>query len=363
MGNQSCVSTGGAPHQMTIELINTSGGDIELDPSKICECPERHQGFHAAHGKFNFEPARSIHNGYKTIIKVSGREASAVNPVGWIQYRWCENHSAKLYLDYNSAGWTDLQNRSFISAICRGTNKYGVSVEQVDNRGYKITITPFAQVSTTVASGGQYAEDRIMGLIWTGFADLPCHPEELGGSRIIRSSDFPNIKKFPCVLNSEALYNAVYDSIPEGYSCGGVAIQRAWWLLFGRCDSQSARKVGKAWKCGGCIASDLITHCKNDGLAAGHVDNWNDAKYHLSNGCVLFTVLNGTHWVTVIGVYDSKVYAIDYNGLVSVLETVYVGNVKPPSGIVANGSMIWVKDHSGGGDDDVDDVNDDEDVD
>jgi len=363
MGNQSCVSTGGAPHQMTIELINTSGGDIELDPSKICECPERHQGFHAAHGKFNFEPARSIHNGYKTTIKVSGRSASAVNPAGWIQYRWCENHSAKLCLDYNSAGWSDwFQDRSFISAICRGTNKYGVSVEQVDNRGYKITITPFAQVSTTVASGGQYAEDRIMGLIWTGFADLPCHPEELGGSRIIPSSDFPSIKKFPCVLNSEALYNAVYDRIPEGYSCGGVAIHRAWWLLFGRCDSQSARKVGKSWECGGCIASDLITHCKNDGLAADHVDTWDDAKYHLSNGCVLFTVLNATHWVTVIGVYDSKVYAIDYNGLVSVLETVYVGNVKPPSGIVANGSMIWVKDHSGG-DDDVDDVNDDEDVD
>jgi hypothetical protein len=324
MGNQSCVATGGAPHQMTIALVNTSGGDIELDPTKTCECKDKHQGFYAAHGKFNFIPLTTLRNGCETLIKVSGREASAVNPVGWIQYRWCKNH------------------RSFISVICRGTNEYGVNVKQVGNRDYIITVSPVTQISTTVASGGQYAEDRILGAFSPTIEGLPCHPEELGGSIIIPSRDLPHIKKFPCVLNSKALYNAIYERIPEGYSCGGVAIQRAWWLFFGRCDSQSARKVGKSWDCGGCIASHLIEHCKNDGLDAGHVENWNDAKYCLSNGCVIFTVLNGAHWVTVIGVHDNKVYAIDYNGLVSVLETVYVGNVKPPSGIFASGSMIWL---------------------
>jgi hypothetical protein len=342
MGNQSCVASGAAPHQMCIELINSSGGDIELDPSKTCECDDRHAGFYAAHGKFNSEPERRIRSGCSTVISVSGRSGSAVNPVGWIQYRWCSDHKATLYLDYNSAGWSDLQDRSFISAVCKGTNMYGVTVEQLENRRFRITVAPTSRIPESAASGGQHAEDRIMGLISTTIAGLPCHPEDLGGSKIIPANEYKNITGFPCVLNTNALNCAVRNPITEGHSCGGVAIQRAWWLLFGRCESSSAKKVGKAWDCGGCIASDLITHCQNDGLSAGHVDDWDAAKNFLRKGCVVFTVLNGAHWVTVIGVLGDKVYAIDYKGLVSVLETVYAGNVKPPSKIFANGSMIWV---------------------
>ncbi len=47
--------------------------------------------------------------------------------------------------------------------------------------------------------------------------------------------------------------------------------------------------------------------------------------------------------MTVVGVHNGNVYAIDYGGLVRVLESVYVANVKAPHVVAASGAMIWVR--------------------
>ncbi len=268
MGNSSCVATGGAPHQVTIKVINLSGGTIELDPSRTCDCGEGHGGFNAKHGKFNGSPFASMDTGLECIFRVSGREASAVCPEGWVQYRWRLDNNIKLRIEYNAAGWTDLQNRSFVSAaIVQSTKKYGVEVITINDWSYEIKLAPVKVISTTSASGGLHAENRIKGFF--GDKSFVSHPEQMATSVRVSTSEIPSIaNSFPCVASSDAFLSALDvksggQVVTNGYSCGGVAIQRAWFLLTRRCSSKAAIKVGKSWDCGGCIATDLIQHCKN----------------------------------------------------------------------------------------------------
>ena len=92
-------------------------------------------------------------------------------------------------------------------------------------------------------------------------------------------NDFNSIPHFPCVLNGTALKMALSTELGgrviEGGSCGGVALQRAHWILQRSCNSAQWRLVGAASQVflgnGACIATDLVNHCDMAGLLAGHV--------------------------------------------------------------------------------------------
>lgn len=170
MGNENCIADGGCPHEMYITFVNWSGSTIELDPNENCEnskCECSHYGFYAAHGKFRqgYCPSQSLNNNTQCNIRVSGREGSAVCPEGWIRFRWVDNRSHKLWITYNAAGWTDFQNKSFVSASIYGTTAMSVTVVEEGEWAYKVTVSPVVEGkrSQQGSYAGECAEDRVIG--------------------------------------------------------------------------------------------------------------------------------------------------------------------------------------------------------
>ncbi|CAF1004476.1 unnamed protein product [Didymodactylos carnosus] len=175
-----------------------------------------------------------------------------------------------------------------------------------------------------------------------------CFVKHLPGAKLI--TDYESMPHFCNLVQPSAVQLALDVSHggnvnTDDHSCGGVAIQRSRWILLRQNNSTVSSRVGEASRRAGiggaCIASDLVWWCRKDGLLADHLSSWNDAKERLRQGCVVFTILNGVHWVTVIGVHQGNVYVLDYDGLFSVPEKDYVDNVKPAS-IFAPGCMMWV---------------------
>ena len=117
MGNQNCVADGANPHSMGIILINNSSKDLIIS-SNACKCPEQHRGFYAAHGKFRpgFEPRSVPKRGGVIQCWMSGREGSAVNPAGWINFNYNFEGGGKMCIIYTSAGLSDGKDQAFVKA-------------------------------------------------------------------------------------------------------------------------------------------------------------------------------------------------------------------------------------------------------
>ena len=125
---QNCVETGANPHSMGYYLINESSKKLTLS-NEICICGS-HYGFSALHGKFKegWQPQQTIEASGESKCWMSGREGAAVCPVGWIHYKI--EGGGILKIEYNSAGWADLQNRAFIEASILNSSSLKVFVKQ-----------------------------------------------------------------------------------------------------------------------------------------------------------------------------------------------------------------------------------------
>jgi hypothetical protein len=125
---QLCVETGANPHSMGFYLINESSKKLTLS-NDICVCGS-HYGFSALHGKFkkDWQPQQTIEAGGESKCWMSGRDGAAVCPAGWIIYKIEGGGTIKI--EFNSAGWTDLQNRAFIQASIQNSTSLKVFVKQ-----------------------------------------------------------------------------------------------------------------------------------------------------------------------------------------------------------------------------------------
>lgn len=77
-----------------------------------------------------------------------------------------------------------------------------------------------------------------------------------------------------------------YGNVETGGTCGGVALQRANWILKGICTyhwkSVGADSVGALQ--GACILTDMIWHFQRDGFYAKELDDFNSLCSFLDKG-------------------------------------------------------------------------------
>jgi hypothetical protein len=131
--NQSCVASGANPHSMGVRLINHSSKNFTLSQhaDHTCQCGD-HRGFSAEHGKFrpDYTPPPTIRSSHAARMWMSGRSGSAVCPAGWIAYDI--EGGGVLQIIYNSAGWTDLQNRAFVLVHVTNCSSLTITIVEKD---------------------------------------------------------------------------------------------------------------------------------------------------------------------------------------------------------------------------------------
>lgn len=391
MGNK-CVASGGSPHLMTMKIINMSASSLSLS-SKLCECDERHRGFSATHGKFLREPCSVIESSCETTVHVSGREGSAVCPAGWISYDIMGG--GNLQISYNSAGWSDLQDRKYVRADVTNCSSLTVSVVESCEGRFEITVKVRNPGSSShqSSSAGLAAANRVLpaienfipggGLVTAGYyviqndtqeanraatqglvgglvglvnpvagilaqntggralanSDLNIQgPEGMAGS--IKITELHTVPHFPTYKHETNLRDALDISeggkVITGGPCAGVAIQRTWYLKVGYVSETSCWQKPRA----PCIASDFSDWLRKDGFQTEFTDSWPSIVRALAMGHVVNCIIRNLHWVTIVGVDEGLVYAINYPGLFAVPETEFskhVENVRvfAPSAAVA----------------------------
>jgi len=272
-GTQSCVQTGSNPHSMGYVLVNNSSKCLTLSDIP-CACGN-HRGFSTTHGKFkqDFQPLLSIAPGKSDKCWMSGREASAVNPEGWIHYN-VEGGDTCVRIQFNSSGWSHGAHR--IQAGIRVAAPRNISVRILEqsieddmpdgfrgtevNRQFRIILTDRSSRElnfSNIAVGGSYA---------------PQSTAEFKGSVRMNQNSLDHVPQFPTVSNPHALLHSLDvkagGRVVTGGPCAGVAIQRVWYLLRDTLDPGSQWRKAKA----PCIASDVVSWLNDhEGFRAGHL--------------------------------------------------------------------------------------------
>ena len=388
LGNDCCVAGGANPHSMGYFLINTSSKKLSLSNEPCQPYCNRHRGFSAEHGKFKegWEPRPSIEAGANGKCWMSGREGSAVCPEGWVKYK-IDGGGGNLLIIYNSAGWTDLQNRAYMEVSVSKDSPLKVSVEiknielemgtmngirfqDVDvYRQFVILISDDSNnLGTKRAFTGEYAQDILLPIVKgiplphtrliaglyddiqgnnakiTRGASLGNVVVEINCLKNMKGSinitDLNSIPSFPTYLNKNALKNALDDNnvgkVKIGGTSAGVAIQRVWWLKHDHISSTSI------WsKCEEpCIASNVRDWLRQDGFKTDDLGISRSAfEEALQSGKVVLCFVSNQHWVTVIGLQTEKVYVIYYGGLYTVPLLEFAkhvsGNLYEPTAAVA----------------------------
>jgi hypothetical protein len=171
----------------------------------------------------------------------------------------------------------------------------------------------------------------------------------------------------PCPLGSAEHYvstGLVFPGIlgnmdPWPTPCAAVALQRLWLLRCGSVPSRSIWNIvgGASERAfgpgnGAVIATDFVEWLQRDGFQAEHcfksgrtceddfykgLEIINSTKSQKA----LAVILNGEHWVTVIGSAEGRVYVLDYAGVISVPLDKFAkqvgGNGAAPSSVVVVG--------------------------
>lgn len=140
--------------------------------------------------------------------------------------------------------------------------------------------------------------------------------------------------------------------------CAGVALQRLWLLRQGYVpDASIWQQVGSASEGfagpgnGAVIATDFVTWLQQDGFSA--FQSFKEGRtceddFHAGMNCLgydqnkaLVVILNGEHWVTVIGRKNGIVYVLDYAGVIAVPYDTFAahvgGNASAPGSVVVVG--------------------------
>jgi hypothetical protein len=180
------------------------------------------------------------------------------------------------------------------------------------------------------------------------FLEKPCFPSELGGIVVTNLKIVPKFSTYKNqIILKKALDREQGGKVVTGGPCGGVCLQRVWYLLHGKLESEVWKQVGQ-WSVavfgegnGAVVATYMVEWFRKENFHSDHVDSWTDVAGHLREGHIILTVLNYQHWVTVVGIGRTFVYVIDYGGLYKVKEEEFARNVRGVP-VFAAGAIIWV---------------------
>lgn len=117
MGN-ACVAGGGCPHTIDIVITNDTKYELELDQNQDCGQECKHKGFILSAGKIveGREPPQVIEPFSHVTFSASGREGTAVAPVGKVFYV-NDQENLKIMVSWANAGWTTREGASADSSV------------------------------------------------------------------------------------------------------------------------------------------------------------------------------------------------------------------------------------------------------